>query len=101
MVWTVRVVVVCVVELPVNDGTPSGAPGTLPDVEEGGWTGADVPPDAEAGGGTGWGGGGGGGGVETVRDFEVGLSKSTEKGVFTPGAGPVDPDRSGTIARLR
>ena len=38
--------------------------------------------------------------VVTTSDFEVGLSKSTENGVFTPGVGLLDPDKSGTIARL-
>ena len=46
-------------------------------------------------------GAGGGVDVVTTSDFEVGLSKSTENGVFTPGVGLLDPDKSGTIARLR
>src|SRR5207247_1032110 len=57
--------------------------------------------DAPVGAGDGKGLGGGGGAVVIVRDFDVGLSKSTENGVLTPGVEPVDPDRTGTMARLR
>src|SRR2546429_565510 len=91
--------VVCVpsVGFPVNDGTPSGAPATVVEAGAVGWKGCDVGPATGAGDEAGM--GDGGPDVVTARDFDVGLSRSTEKGVLTPVVEPdPDPDRSGTMA---